>query len=1006
MSVPVKRTLVLATVTVALVLLGLLWGVLEPRTAPVWLANLSGRLVGGQPGAITAIPIRIAVAADALDRDGPGRSIVNGVRLFIEQFNARGGVFSLDLEVHDDQGDIETAQQNARRIVESDAVAVVGHRLTATSMAGGPVYRAAKLPAITPTATHPDVTRSNPWYFRTIYDDDHLGRFIVHYTDAVIAPDQTVIVAGSHAYGQNLAQIFTTTCLELDLPVVARATLDDEDPAAVRRQQIDAIVALLSSRAGRSVVFLATYPEEAVEVIRAIRDAGLDQVALVAPDSFDRPDLASLFDAFPNARRSPGFYTDGIDVATPLLYDTAGREAGVFRQAYRARFGHQPDWRAAYAYDSARAIAEALERADVSGLDLASVRRAIRDQLTAMDGADTGFEGITGPIFFTANRDVPRPAAIGSYRGRLLVSELTQFRTIRTLGYNRSVRRLLEEGKVIDIGGQLMRRVAIVYTGGAVSKVEIDAEAMTFDLVGRLWFRSSQPDLEPADIQILNAVGDVELTELDRLTTADGVHYERFRLAGTFRLDPVPDLRRFRQPMLGIAFRHRRLPAQELIYVVDLRGMGILPGTPPKEESKLLAQAIEDQGWQLEGSRAAYQDTSWVDTEGVPEFIDQPGLAVPFSTFVIGARVTPVGGLLSETVSSLGARGFLAGGLVILVTVALGVFVSRGVVGFVNFVAQFLALGLLLLAGEHVLFGAIEASVPFQQLETIAKLFNAAWWLLPAIYLVRFLNRFGWPYLEERSGRAVPRMIKLLCAGVILLLALFGVIGFVYQQPITSLLATSGLLGLIVGLAVQANIANVFAGIVLSAERPFALGDVIETEGHGVARVTDMTWRTTRMVTPTNLEISVPNSAIAEGFISNHSKAPVKTVVDVWLPPSLPIDWVTDRILEGIGRSERILREPAFGVEYGGVQVRQNQWAMNYQAYFFVDNGIESGAICSDVTHHVWQVLAEAGVTTQLGAGRPVQTDRDTSAPSASVLVHMRPEDARPSLAEPKEGHP
>jgi potassium efflux system protein len=307
-----------------------------------------------------------------------------------------------------------------------------------------------------------------------------------------------------------------------------------------------------------------------------------------------------------------------------------------------------------------------------------------------------------------------------------------------------------------------------------------------------------------------------------------------------------------------------------------------------------------------------------------------------------------------------------------------------------------------------VLFGAIEASVPFQHLETIAKLFDAAWWLLPAIYLVLFLNRFGWPYLEARSGRAVPRMIKLLCAGVILLLAMFAVIAFVYHQPITSLLATSGLVGLIVGLAVQANIANVFAGIVLSAERPFAIGDVIETEGHGVARVTDMTWRTTRMVTPTNLEISVPNSAIAEGFISNHSKAPVKTVVDVWLPPSLPIDWATDKIMEGIGRSERILREPAFGVEYGGVQIQRNQWAMNYQAYFFVDNGIESGAICSDVSHHVWQVLAEAGVTANLGGSRPAPFHQGQveAASAKPVLVHKRPDEARPSPAEPEEGHP
>lgn len=981
----VRRVFVLTGVVVGLIGLALLWSVLEPKTAPAWLVDLARRMED-RPLETSTTGIRIAVAVDEPNQPGPGRSVINGVQLLLDEINAQGGIDGIELamDIYDDGAEVETAWHIARDVTESEAVAVVGHRLSATSMAAASVYRDEQIPAITPTATHPDVTSDNSWYFRTIYNDDHLGRFLAHYIDAVLAPEQVVIVAGSHAYGLKLAEVFAQTGADLDLSVSAQVTVDDEDSAAERSQQIDEIVGLLAPRAERSVVFFATYPEEAVGVIRAIRDAGLDRVAMVAPDSFDRPDLATLFDAFPDARRAPDFYTEGIDVATPLIYDTAGREAGLFSQTYRARFGEPPDWRAAYAYDAAKAIVEALRRAGEAARDTAAARHAVRDQLARMVNGKTGFQGITGPIFFDpANRDVPRPAAIGRYHGGLLVSELTQFKVVRTLGFRQNLRQLLEQRQVLDIGGQLMRRVAIVYTGGAVSELEIDAEAMTFDLVGRIWFRSSHAHLQPADIQILNAVGEVEMTQLDSDTSSEDLHYERFRIAGTFRLDPVPELRKFRQPMVGIAYRHRRLPAQELIYVVDLRGLGALPGTPPEEEGKLLAQAIQDQGWQLAGRRVAYQDTSWVNTEGVPAFIEQGGLAVPFSMFVIGTGVAPVGSLFSEVVSSVGARGVLGGGLILLVTIALGAFFTRGPLGFVNLIAQFLALCLLLLAGERVLFNAIEASVPFQQLQTIAKLFDAAWWLLPATYLILSLKRFGWPYLEQRSGRAVPHMIKMLCAVVIFLLAVFAVIAFVYQQPVTSLLATSGLVGLIVGLAVQANIANVFAGIVLSAERPFALGDVIETEGHGVARVTDMTWRTTRMVTPANLEISVPNSAIAEGFVRNHSKAPVKTVVDVWLPPSLPIDWATAKILEGIGRSKRILREPAFGVEYGGVQVRQNQWAMNYQAYFFVDNGIESGAICSDVTHHVWRTLAEAGVTAQLGTGRADASPREPGEGSA-----------------------
>jgi potassium efflux system protein len=412
--VPQRRALVLGISAVGLVVLGLLWGVLEPRTAPAWLVEISERLTGGHAREITAAPIRIAVAVDGPDEEGPGRSVVRGVQLFLDEINARGGIHGapLEIETYGDGGEIEAARRIARDIAASEAVAVIGHRLTVTSMAAGPVYQVAQIPVITPTATHPDLTHDNPWFFRTIYDDDHLGQFIAHYTAAVIEPDQTVVVLGSHAYGLNLAQVFVETAKAIDLPLAAEVTLDDEDPPAERQQQIDDILDLLSARAGRSVVFLAMYPEEAVELIRAVRDAGLDRVALVAPDAFDRPDFPSLFDAFPNARRSPGFYSDGIDVATPLIYDTAGREAGLFLQAYRDRFDRFPDWRAAYAYDAARAIAEALRRSGNAGEDPAAVRAAVRDQLAAMDGADTGFQGI--------------PPVYSSMRHRLVLDEGVQ----------------------------------------------------------------------------------------------------------------------------------------------------------------------------------------------------------------------------------------------------------------------------------------------------------------------------------------------------------------------------------------------------------------------------------------------------------------------------------------------------------------------------------------------------------------------------------------------------
>lgn len=990
-----RRALALSGAIVGVAVLGLLWGHLEPESAPPWLVGLSegvtspGSNTGGRRAAGLEGPLQIAVAVDDPEGEGPGRSIVNGVRLFLEELNARGGIdgVPLEMEVYDDQGEIYGARQVAQQIAESPAVAVVGPRITATAVAAGPVYQDAGIPAITPSATHPDVTKGNPWFFRTIYDDDHLGRFIAHYVDAVVRPERTVVVSGEHAYGLNLARVFLSTAADLGSTAIGRS-IDDDASQADRNQSIEEIVGLLQGIDGPQAVFFATYPEEAIEVIRAIRDAGLDEVALVTPDSFDRPDFASAFDAFPNARRGPGFYTDGIDVATPLIYDTAGRRAGVFRQTYRVRFGEAPDWRAAYAYDAAQAIAVALERtgAVVDGASLAQTRRALREQLAAMDDVTAGFAGITGPIFFDAEgREVPRPAAIGRYHGRQLVSELTQFKSLASLSSHQDLLTLIRDRKIIDIDGQLMKRVEVVYTGINVNDVELDVEHGVANFSGNLWFRSSTPNLESGDVVFINAVGPIQMKETASEMSGDDLFYQKFEISGIFRLDPIPELRQYGRPMLGIGFRHRKLPAQDLIYVVDLRGLGVRAAGPREQAGQRLVQAIEAEGWWVQ-SPIIYQDTEWVRTEGAPAYLDSPDPAIPYSMLVAAARLLPVDTLIGDLLPRpFEARGFLAGGLILLTTLVLGPFVGRGFLALLLLVAQFLALGVLLYTGEGLLFAALEGGVAFQHLDRIALLFDAAWWLLPAIYLVVLLNRFAWPYVERRTSRAVPRMIKILCAAVILLLAVFGVIGFVYQQPITSLLATSGLVGLIVGLAAQTNLSNVFAGIVLSAERPFALDDVIEVAEHGISRVTNMTWRTTRLVTPAGFEVSVPNGVIAEGFVRNYSRSDaVKTVVDVWLPPALPIAWVTEKIRDGIEKSDRILGEPAPGVEYGAVEVRQNQWAMNYKAYFFVDTPFETGAICSDVSHKIWETLAEAGVTAQLGV---VGAEAPSATPARPVLA-------------------
>ena len=80
------------------------------------------------------------------------------------------------------------------------------------------------------------------------------------------------------------------------------------------------------------------------------------------------------------------------------------------------------------------------------------------------------------------------------------------------------------------------------------------------------------------------------------------------------------------------------------------------------------------------------------------------------------------------------------------------------------------------------------------------------------------------PHFLESSGHLLTDLFGLIIFGA----AVFGIVGIVFGQPITGLLATSGLFAAIIGLALQRMIADVFSGLALTVERPFTIGGWLE----------------------------------------------------------------------------------------------------------------------------------------------------------------------------------
>jgi small-conductance mechanosensitive channel/CRP-like cAMP-binding protein len=165
--------------------------------------------------------------------------------------------------------------------------------------------------------------------------------------------------------------------------------------------------------------------------------------------------------------------------------------------------------------------------------------------------------------------------------------------------------------------------------------------------------------------------------------------------------------------------------------------------------------------------------------------------------------------------------------------------------------------------------------VPYEPLRTTGRPFDdvvhralaIAWWLWAAWFLVGVVRAF---IITERRPHE-GKLIQDLLAGLIYISAFLAVIAYVFDLPIRGLLATSGVIAIILGLALQSTLSDVFSGIVLNFSRPYRPGDWISIEGGTDGRVIEMNWRATHVLTGKRDLAIVPNSTIAKSKIVNTS---------------------------------------------------------------------------------------------------------------------------------------
>ncbi|MGB8507785.1 MAG: mechanosensitive ion channel family protein [Pyrinomonadaceae bacterium] len=242
--------------------------------------------------------------------------------------------------------------------------------------------------------------------------------------------------------------------------------------------------------------------------------------------------------------------------------------------------------------------------------------------------------------------------------------------------------------------------------------------------------------------------------------------------------------------------------------------------------------------------------------------------------------------------------------------------------------------------------------------EWVATLLWVALWLNVALIVIRALGEFIFYIFRKRKGYEAPSLMR----------DIFSLIAYIVSAALIlkanfpnlalgALLSGSALLGIILGLALQDTLGNLFAGISLHADKPFQVGDVISV-GKWTGVVESITWRAVKIKTFSNHFILVSNSQIAKESIEvcPRENANARVVFFSALYTDSPIR-VIHTVREALRECDNVLRymTPVVRIrELGtdGVDYEVKYWLKDYTRYNDTD---------ALIRQRIWYAFRRAG---------------------------------------------
>jgi branched-chain amino acid transport system substrate-binding protein len=364
----------------------LLSGILAAAMSITLLAGCSGNSAGSNS---TGDTIKIgAIGPLSGAASTYGISVKGGAQLLEKEVNDAGGINGKKVQFifEDDQADPNSSMQAFNKLVDDEKVcAILGPVTSGATLAVAPNATAKQIPMITPTATEPTITSvGGDYMFRGCFVDSFQGEVLAKYSSETLKSKTAAVLynAGSD-YSKGIADSFKAKFEAAGGQVGEFLTYNDKDTDF--KAQLTKIKSL-----NPDILVLPDYYNVVGLIAKQAREMGITSQFL-GGDGWESEELTKIGGDAVNGALYINHYYSG----------DSNTNVKNFVDSYKKEYNKEPDAFAALAYDSAKILVKAIEKAGKTD------GPSIRDALAGME-----LNSVTGDIKFGSDRSAIKSAVI------------------------------------------------------------------------------------------------------------------------------------------------------------------------------------------------------------------------------------------------------------------------------------------------------------------------------------------------------------------------------------------------------------------------------------------------------------------------------------------------------------------------------------------------------------------------------------------------------------------